>query len=431
MLDIKYLRANLDGVRDGARRKRFTVDFDRILALDAERRQILSEVEALRGRQNKTGKEMARLDDAGKQRVRAEMAEVSQREKQLSEREKAVKVELNDLLARVPNPPAAEVPEGKDDTENVEVSRSGEASRFDFEPRDHITLGLSLGLLDFERVARISGSRTYILMREGALLELSVLRFAVDRLLQKGFVPMVVPSIVKYDALYGTAYFPGGEEQAYACERDGLFLAGTSEVPVTAFHAGETLEERDLPLLYCGISSCFRREAGAAGKDTKGLYRIHQFQKVEQVVIGRNDEQESKRHHEFILHNSEELLQQLGLPYRVVNVCTGDLGMGQVQKFDVECWMPSRGGWGETHSASRFHDFQARRLNLRYRDGAGKMQYCHTLNNTAIASPRILIALLENYQEADGGVRIPDALVPYMGGLRKIEPRAEPAARRR
>ncbi|MBN1418109.1 MAG: serine--tRNA ligase, partial [Planctomycetes bacterium] len=307
-----------------------------------------------------------------------------------------------------------------DDSENVEVRRWGEIPRLDFDWKDHIRLGEMHEWMDFARASRIAGSRTYFLKGDAALLELAVLRFALDRILAKGFVPFIVPDLVKREALFGTGYFPGGEEQAYACERDGVYLAGTAEVPVTSYHMGEILAEGDLPKRYAGISTCFRREAGTYGKDTKGLYRIHQFQKVEQVVICRDDVEESKRFHEEILWNAEEIVQALELPYRVVNVCGGDLGLGQVQKFDIEVWMPSRKAYGETHSASRFHDFQARRLSLRYRDGQGKIHFCHTLNNTVLASPRILIPLLENHQQPDGSIRIPEALAPYMGGRRSI-----------
>ncbi len=427
MLDIKFIRAHLDLVREGARRKRIACDLDRILALDDERRTILGELESLRHKQNLAGKEIARLKGPEKEAAVRDMGRIAARAKELGERVLGVERERDALLARVPNPPGAEVPDGKDDSENVEVRRHGDIPQFDFEPKDHVALGLALGLLDLGRASKIAGPRTYILLREGALLELAVLRLALDHLVRKGFVPMIVPTLVKYEALYGTAYFPGGEEQAYSCDKDQLFLAGTSEVPVTSFHGGEVLREDELPLYYCGYSTCYRREAGAAGRDTRGLYRIHQFNKVEQVVICRNDEEESKRQHRWIVQNAEELLEALELPYRVVNVCTGDLGQGQIQKFDLECWMPSRGGWGETHSASRFHDFQARRLDLRYKDRDGKMHYCHTLNNTAIATPRILISILENNQERDGSVRIPKALHPYLGGLERIEPRSLPA----
>jgi seryl-tRNA synthetase len=253
-------------------------------------------------------------------------------------------------------------------------------------------------------------------MGDGARLEQAVLQLSIDHMAKRGFELVSVPTLVKNEAMVGTGYFPGGEEQAYLCERDSLCLVGTSEVSLTSIHAGETLKASDLPLRRIAVSPCYRREAGTYGKDTKGLYRVHQFWKVEQVVIGPADEAWSREEHERMLGHATDLMDLLALPYRVVNVCTGDLGQGQVQKFDIETWMPSRGGYGETHSASRFHDFQSRRLNLRYRpEGAGKPQFCHTLNNTVVASPRVLIALLENYQQEDGSVLVPEALQPYMG----------------
>jgi seryl-tRNA synthetase len=258
-----------------------------------------------------------------------------------------------------------------------------------------------------------------------SLLADAVMRYALDHMVAKGFTALTVPTLVRTEAMVGTGYFPGGEEQAYRCdERDDLCLVGTAEVSVTALHAGEILPASALPLRYVAQSSCYRREAGTYGKDTRGLYRVHQFQKVEQVVIDVADPARSLEHHHAILENAELLLQSLELPYRVVNVCGGDLGQPQVQKFDIETWMPGRDGYGETHSASRFHDFQARRLGLRYRDAEGKVQFCHTLNNTVAASTRILIALLENHQEADGRVRVPAPLRPYLGGRERIgEPR--------
>jgi seryl-tRNA synthetase len=322
----------------------------------------------------------------------------------------------------VPNPPADHVPDGKDDTENVELRTWGTPRQFEFEIRDHVELGLLHDVMDFERAAKLAGSRTYFLKGAGALLELAVLRLALDHITSKGFMPMLVPNLVRPFAMFGTAYYPGGEEQSYQIDRDGLALIGTSEVPLTAYHASEILAEDELPRCYAGWSSCFRREAGTYGRDTRGLYRIHQFQKVEQVVVCRADEDESMSWHRQILQNSEEVLQKLELPYRVVNVCGGDLGRGQVQKFDLETWMPSRNSYSETHSASRFHDFQARRLNMRYRDSDGKVQFCHTLNNTVIASPRILIPLLETYQHEDGSIDIPEALRPYLLGLERLEP---------
>ena len=351
------------------------------------------------------------------------MGEIAERIKGYEKELGPLEDELDELMLLVPNIPAEEVPEGETDEDNVLVREWGEIPQFDFPLKDHLELGEELDLIDMKGAAKLAGSRTYMLKNEGALLELAVLQFTLNHLVEKGFSPMLVPTLVRREPMVGTAYFPGGEEQTYACEKDGKYLIGTSEVPVTAYHSGEILDEAELPRLYAGYSTCYRREAGAAGRDTRGLYRIHQFNKVEQVVVCRNDEEESLRMHEFILGNAEEVVQALELPYRVVNVCGGDLGQPQVQKFDIETWMPSRESYGETHSASRFHDFQSRRLDLRYRDSDGKVHFCHTLNNTGIASPRILISILELNQEADGRIRIPGVLQSYMGGREYIGPK--------
>jgi seryl-tRNA synthetase len=426
MLDIKFIRAQPDAVRAAARLKRIDCDVDRLLEVDAERRRLLQQVEELKAQQNRTSKEIATLQgDERAARIAAMQALVA-RIKEGTDAQRALEETFESLMLLVPNVPSTEVPEGKDESENVEVRRWGTPRTFDFEPRDHVTLGLDLDVVDFERAAKLAGSRTYFLKGAGALLEIAVLRLALDHIVAKGFTPMLVPLLVRPLAMIGTAYYPGGEEQAYQVERDGVSLIGTAEVPITAYHAHEILDGATLPRLYAGWSPCFRREAGTYGKDTRGLYRIHQFQKIEQVVICRADAEESVRWHHTILQNSEELLQKLELPYRVVNVCGGDLGRPQVQKFDLETWMPSRRGYGETHSASRFHDFQARRLELRYRDEHGKVQFCHTLNNTVIASPRILIAIMENHQTPDGGITIPAALRPYLNGLERLE---KPAGR--
>ena len=323
---------------------------------------------------------------------------------------------------RCPNLPEGGLADGADETENVEIRRWGQVPEFDFEAKDHVELGKNLDIIDIERGVKLAGTRSYFLKGDGALLELAVLRFGLDYMVNEcGFVAMIPPVLVRDEAMVGTAWFPGGEDQAYRMERDELNLAGTAEVPLTAYHSGEILAEDDLPLKYVAWSPCYRREAGTYGKDTHGLYRIHQFQKIEQVIVCKNDEQESVEHHQRILANSEAVVQALGLAYRVVNVCAGDLGRGQVQKFDIECWMPSRKNYGETHSASRFGEFQARRLNLRYRGADKKTHFCHTLNNTVVASPRILISILECNQNADGSVTIPQVLRPYMNGRDKIE----------
>jgi seryl-tRNA synthetase len=420
MLDLKFIRENPDKVKAACVKKRMEVDVDRILAIDQDVRELKRAGEALKAESNAKSKEIPKLAGAEKERSLAALKELSAKIKEAEERQKAREEELGGLLLRVPNIPSPEVPDGKDESENVEIKRVGTPRTFEFEPKDHVDLGVSLDILDIERATRIAGSRTYFLKNEGVLLELGVLRLALDHMIAQGFTPMLPPHLVRDEAMTGTAYLPGGEEQAYRTDRDGTWLIGTSEVPLTAWRGGEILDDAELPLKLVGLSPCYRREAGTYGRDTRGLYRIHQFQKIEQVIICRNDEDASRRFHDEILGHAETIVSQLGLPYRIVNVCGGDLGRPQVQKFDIETWMPSRKGYGETHSASRFHDFQARRLNLRYRDAAGKVQFCHTLNNTVIASPRILIPILENYQQADGSVVVPPALRPYLGGLEVI-----------
>lgn len=426
MLDLKFIRQNPDLVKEGARKKRIEVDLEGLLAADAAARALQTEVDALRARQNALSKEVGK---AAPDRRAALIAEVNTFKQALADKESELRIQQSEVesrLLRVPNVPSPEVPEGRDDSENVEVARWGEPRKFEFEFRDHVALAEAQGWLEVERAARLSGSRNYVLKGDLSLLEGAVMRYALDVMVRRGFTPLSVPTLVRHEIMQGTGYFPGGEEQAYACKNDDLYLVGTAEVPVTALHMGEILPLETLPLRYVALSSCYRREAGAAGRDTRGLYRVHQFQKVEQVVIDVADPQRSLEHHRAILENAEAVLRALEIPYRVVNVCGGDLGAPQIQKFDIESWMPSRGGWGETHSASRFHDYQARRLELRYRDADGKVRYCHTLNNTVAASARMLIAIVENHQRADGTVAVPAPLVPYMGGRDSIgKPLAE------
>jgi len=417
VLDVKFLRENVALVKAGAEKKRIACDVDRVVELDAERRKLGQTVDELRARQKTANKDMATTGPAARTALQGEQRALKEELKGLEGRLSALEAELEEVLLTIPNVPAPEVPEGRTDADNVEVRRVGEPPAFDFAPLDHIDLGTRQGWLDIEAGARLSGSRNYVLKGELAILESGIMRFALDHMIGKGFTPLSVPVLVRREAMQGTGFFPGGEEQTYATdERDNLFLVGTAEVPVTSLHADEILDLGDLPKLYVAWTSCFRREAGTYGKDTKGLYRVHQFQKVEQVVIDVADEARSRSHHAAILGYSEELLAAFELPYRVVNVCGGDLGAPQVQKFDIETWMPGRAAYGETHSASRFHDYQARRLKLRYRDADKKVRFCHTLNNTVAASTRLLIALLENHQLPDGRVRVPQALAPHVGG---------------
>ncbi len=423
MLDIRFIRENPDLVKEGARKKRIEVDIDRLLAVDEERRNLLQNSEQLKAEKNKASQEISSLKGEEKSDAITRMRSVSEKVKALESKLESVQEEFDTLMLKVPNPPDDDVPEGLDDRDNVEIRRIGDLPEFDFEPLDHVALGELLDIIDIPRGVKLAGPRSYILKGEGVLLEYAVLMFALSRMIKLGFTPMIVPHLVKDIAMVGTAYFPGGEEQAYTCERDNLHLIGTAEVPVTSYHYDEILNEKDLPIHYCGISPCYRREAGTYGKDTRGLYRIHQFQKVEQVVFCRADPDVSAEQHEFITRNAEELVQALGLPYRVVLVCTGDLGQPQKRKYDIECWMPSRGGYGETHSSSKFFDFQARRLKTRYRDSKGKVQFCHTLNNTFVATPRILISILECNQQKDRSVVVPEVLRQYMGGIEVIEPK--------
>ncbi len=419
MLDIKVLRDDPEAAREAARKKRMpdrAQAVDRVLALDAELRLLIPKLDGMRAEQKAAGKQMGKLAPEQREAFLTQQKALKQELQQLEEREKQLRAEMEPQLALIPNLPDSDVPDGKDDTENVEVKRHGEVRQFSFQPRPHYEIGEAQGWLDFARAAELSGSRNYLLFGDLALLQDAALRFAIDLMVARGFVPVDPPVMVRDPAMYGTGFFPGGEEQTYRCERDGLNLIGTSEVPVTSLHAGEILSAADLPKKYVARSMCFRREAGTYGKDTRGLYRVHQFQKVEQVVVDVADRATSLAHHQAIVDNAESCLQAFELPYRIVAVCGGDLGVPQAFKYDIETWMPSRNAYGETHSASRFYDYQARRLGLRYRDADGKVRFCHTLNNTVIASPRILIPLLENHQNEDGTVHVPAALRPYLGG---------------
>jgi seryl-tRNA synthetase len=426
MIDIKLIRENPDLLRKAARDKNMTVDIDRILAVDARRRALETEWNDLRYQQNQTGERIAKAPKEEKAELSKAMGRLKGRLKEIDAEREQVEAELRELLLLVPQIPDSAAPVGPDASFNVEARRWGtpkKKSDLGFEFKDHLELGTALGIIDVDRGVKIAGSRNYVLRGDGARLHEAVLRLAWELMLERGFVPLTVPVLVDNKLMYGTGFFPLHQEEVYICERDGQSLVGTAEVPVTGLHCDEILDEAELPKLYFARSTCFRREAGAAGKDTRGLYRIHYFDKIEQVVVCKADSTESAKWHEAIIANAEAMLRALELPYRVMEVCTGDMGQGKVRMFDLETWMPSRDAYGETHSASRFHDFQARRLNLRYRrSDTGKPDFCHTLNNTVIASPRILIPLLELNQNADGSVTIPPALRKQMNGQERIGP---------
>jgi seryl-tRNA synthetase len=427
MIDIKQIRENPERFEKAAKDKGFDVDIRQFCQLEQTLRDAKTKLQDIATEKNKIGKSIPKLSGDEKQSALAQLAKLKQDETAYEDKAAQLQPKINELMLLVPQPADDDVPAGKDDTENVEIKRVGQVRQFDFEPKDHVQLGLALGIMDIERGVKLAGTRNYFLKGDGALLHWAILRFAMDFMVNRGYVPLAVPLLMKDEAMRGTGYYPGSEEQTYRMEKDELNLAGTAEVPLTAYRMGEILDAEELPLKYVALSSCFRREAGAAGKDTYGLYRIHQFDKVEQVVICKNSTEESNKFHEEILANAEAVMQALELPYRVVVVCTGDLGRGQAKKYDIEAWMPSRGNYCETHSASKFYEFQARRLNLRYRDDKSKIenrkskiQFCHTLNNTVIASPRILIPVLELYQNSDGSITIPKVIRPYMAGKEKI-----------
>lgn len=423
MLDISFIRNNPELIKEGIRKKRMHMDIDELLAVDEELRQLKSEVENLRADRNRLSKEMPKLKGDEKDRAVAEVKSIKEglasRETLLKERERR----FEDLMLMVPNPPLPEVPEGESDDDNVLVRKFGEPTTFDFPPKDHLELAESLDIVDMPRAVKFAGARMYFLKNEGAQLEFALFKFALDHLVSRGFHPMIVPQLVRREAMVGTGFFPLGEEDTFFVEKDGLYLIGTSEVPLVSYHLDEILNEKDLPKHYCGYSTCFRREAGSYGRDTKGFYRLHQFNKVEQVVICVNDPEVSRQEHRILLGNAESIMQALGLPHRVALACGAEIGQGQVLKHEIETWMPSRGKYSETHSCSTMHEFQARRLKIRWRGRDGKTRYCHTLNNTAVASPRILIPLLENFQNEDGSVTIPEVLRPLMNGMERIEPK--------
>jgi len=421
MIDIKQIRENPQKFKDACEAKKFAADIDRLIEVDSALKTIKQKLQDISTDKNRIGKSIPNLSADKKQAALSQLVELKLEEAKYSNELGQLQPQFNEIMQQVPQPADDDVPLGKDDTENTEIRKEGEIRQFDFEPKDHVQLGLALDIMDIERGVKLAGTRNYFLKGDGALLHWAVLRLAIDYMTGKGYVPLSVPLLMKDEAMKGTGYYPGSEEQTYRMEKDQLNLVGTAEVPLTAYRMGEILDADELPLKYVALSSCFRREAGAAGKDTYGLYRIHQFDKVEQVVICENSAEASRKFHEEILANAEAVMKALELPYRVVNVCTGDLGRGQAKKFDIEAWMPSRGSYCETHSASKFYEFQARRMNLRYKEPATKKNlFCHTLNNTVIASPRIMIPIMELYQNSDGSITIPEALRPYMNGKEQI-----------
>ena len=426
MLDLAFIRSNPEQIKEACRLKNNSLDVDHLLDVDRQVLALQRLVEEARAEQNRLSK---LIQSAGKDKELREG--LIAQGKALAEQIKGWEPELSRLLEErqqllylVPNIPDPGAPVGKDENDNVPIKFWGEKPGFDFAPLDHYDLMQRLDMVDIERGVKVGGSRSYVLKGDAVRLEMALINFAMDRLAQKGFTPLIVPAMARDFAFIGNGQFPKGRDQVYSIEGEDTYLVGTAEVSITGMYKDEIFKAEELPLTYVGYCPCFRQEAGTYGKDARGVFRVHQFNKVEQYVICEASHEVSVQWHEQLLANSEELVQALELPYRVLAVCTGDMGDGKVGMYDVECWLPSEGRYRETHSCSYFHDWQARRVNMRYRDAEGKLRFVHTLNNTAIASPRILLPLLENHQQSDGSIRIPAALRPYMGGQEFIRAKA-------
>ncbi|OGZ18555.1 MAG: serine--tRNA ligase [Candidatus Nealsonbacteria bacterium RBG_13_42_11] len=414
MLDIKFIRENPDIVKQGAKNKGYDVDIDRLLELDKRRREILQALEDMRAKKNKVSKEFPQIrGEEEKNKILLEMKELDANSDRIWKTLKEIDQEFNDLMLQVPNIPQEDVPVGKDDSENKVVEEIGEKTKFDFKFNDYLSLGENLDLIDIKRAAKVAGTRFGYLKGGAVLMEFALINLAFENLIKEKFIPVLPPVLLKEGLARGTGYFESTDrEEAYFIPEDKFYLVGTSEQSLLALHAGEILEEKDLPRRYVGFSTCFRREAGAYGKDTKGILRVHQFDKVEMVSFCKPED--SQKEHQILLEMEKRLMKSLELPFRVVKICTGDLGRPAAAKYDIEAWIPSENKYRETHSTSNCTDFQARRLNIRYRSGDG-LEFVHTLNGTAFAIGRMLIAIIENCQQKDGAIEVPKVLQKYTG----------------
>jgi len=414
MLDIKFIRQNPDKVKEACKKKQVEVDIDQLLETDKKRREIIQALEDMRAQKNKVSKEIPNLkDEKEKNKLILEMRELDNNSDRLDENLKSLEEEFNRLILSIPNLPLDNVPVGKDEKDNVVLSSVGKKTEFKFEPKSYLEIAEKLDLIDIKRAAKVSGSRFGYLKNQGALLEFALINLAFDLLTKEGFKIVVPPTMIKPEMMKGMGYVERGGEEIYFLEKDDLYLVGTSEQSIGPMHMDEILEEKELPLRYAAFSTCFRREAGAYGKDTKGILRVHQFDKIEMFSFCHPDE--SLREHEFFLKIEEKLMQALKIPYQVLQICTGDLGDPAAAKYDIEAWIPLENRYRETHSTSNCTDFQARRLNIRFRDSKNKkLEFVYTLNGTAFAIGRTLIAIIENYQQKDGSVLVPQALQKYL-----------------
>ena len=416
MLDRRFIRENPDAVKAAVRVKGIDLDVDELLDLDARTRKLQHDVDQAQTRRKGISKEFGKADEARRAALKAESDDIDGQLRTLRDELTQTSAQLEALLLLTPMIPSEDTPVGPDESANVVVKTHGTPPEFGFQPLDHVELLETRGWADFARARKVAGERAYALTGDAVLLERAMHSYALDTLRRKDFMLISVPSLVREDALIGTGQFPGHREETYAMPADDLYLAGTAEVALVGFHSGEILDLKQLPVRYAGISPCFRREAGSAGRDVRGLLRVHQFEKVEQFIICAADDTESDNWHSQLLGTAEELLQGLGLAYEVLACSTGDMGAGKYRMNDINTWMPSLGGYRETHSCSSLHDWQARRANLRYRDADGTVRFAYTLNNTAIATPRLLAALIENFQDPEHRFRVPEVLRPYLGG---------------
>ncbi len=415
MLDIKFIRENPELIKEAAIKKRISFNVDSLIKLDDERKEAVTAFENARAEQNKLSDEVGRADPSERASMAEKLKPLKEQVQNAEEKVREITKTWQEMMLEVPNVPDISVPEGASDEDNVEHHISGQRPEFSFAPKDHTELMEKLNMVDFDRGTKVAGFRGYFLKNDAVLLQFALWQYFLQAIVKKGFSPMVVPSLVNKQTLYGSGYLPQGEDDLYRTQ-DDEYLAGTGEVATMSYHSDEVLNLSDLPMKYVAFSPCFRREAGSHGKDVKGLIRVHEFYKLEQVVLCEANHEHSVKYHEEITKNVEELLQALGLHYHVVANCGGDLGLGQVKKYDIEVWMPAQEKFRETHSASYFHDFQTRRLNIRYKDAEGKLRYAHSLNNTLVATPsRIIPAIIENFQQADGSILVPEVLRPYIG----------------
>lgn len=414
MLDIRFIKENADIVKAGAKKKHVKVDIDRLLVIDNERKHLRQQLDAKRAEQNRMSRTISLAKGEERQQLIEGVRYLKDGIAELEEQYKKVMPEWQALMLSIPNVPDISVPEGESDIDNKEFKRWGEPATFSFAARDHVTLMTALDMVDLERGAKVSGFRGYFLKNDGVLLANAVWQLALSHFGRKGFTPMMVPSLVRREVFLGTGYLPQGEDDLYKTQ-DKEYLSGTAEVATMGYHMDEVLNSSSFPMRFLSFSPSFRREAGAHGKDVRGLIRVHEFFKWEQVILCKAEHDESVRLHEWLNRNTEEFIELLNIPYRTVMNCAGDLGLGQVKKYDVELWVPAEQTYREIGSASYFHDFQTRRLNIRYKDSDGTLRFAHSLNATAIPTPRILVSIVENYQQEDGSIRVPNALVPYMG----------------